>query len=72
MPLSFRSRSLLGSPSLFKNWNYEKCGNVIHGTDTQEYYSYFHNYPDNISDLVSALRACLETGLKGLDGRGEV
>ncbi|MBB3930149.1 hypothetical protein GGR25_001188 [Kaistia hirudinis] len=39
----------------FDNWDYQKCGNVIHGADTQEYYSYLHNYPDTLPALTKAL-----------------
>lgn len=39
----------------FDNWDYNKCGDVIHGADTQEYYSYLHNYPETLPALESAL-----------------
>ncbi len=34
------------------NWNYDKCNNVAHGADIQEYYGYLHDYPETLTTLA--------------------
>jgi len=49
-------KDISSSETIITNdWDYGKCGNVIHGADVQEYYYYFQQYPDDAKQLRLAL-----------------